>query len=156
MFDERQVTLAFRQYTLQFAVDEDLLVDLDVAARSEALFGRALLQLKARVLTDELPPERLTTSTRVPYEVPASTWQIWKKRHARRWYARRMVARWPVRYEPDPDGRGADAVCTFDLTRFRTYPRARVALPRRQFGVAVLDHSVRDVRWAGKDTGRDA
>lgn len=76
-----------------------------------------------------------------------STWQAWKKRHANRWYARRLVARWPVRYEPDPDGRGTTAVCTFDLERYRTYPRARVQLPHDQFGQAYLAHGIRNVRW---------
>ncbi len=88
-----------------------------------------------------------TARDRVTFEVPASTWQMWKKRHAQRWYARRLVARWPVRYEPDPEGRGMDAVCTFNLERWRSYPRAQVQLPRDRFGDAVRVHAVRDLRW---------
>jgi hypothetical protein len=72
---------------------------------------------------------------------------MWKKRHARRWYARRLVARWPVRYGPDPDRRGTNAVCTFDLARWRTYPRARVQLPRDRFGAPVLVHAILDLQW---------
>ncbi|WDO09924.1 hypothetical protein ME763_32045 [Streptomyces murinus] len=151
MFDEERVTLAFKQFAAQRLVGEEILMDLDVRVQRE-VFGQLLFQLRAKVLSDDLPPEHFTARQRVAYEVPASTWQMWKKRHAHRWYARHLVARWPVRYEPDPDGRGTDAVCTFDLERYRLYPRARVQLPPERFGVEVLAHSIRDVRWAlGED-----
>ncbi|MFJ2004767.1 hypothetical protein [Streptomyces chartreusis] len=147
MIDESSVTLTFKRYAQQFLVHEDLLLDLDVSVMQHEIFGQYLFQLRTKILTDELPPHMLSKRTRVPFEVPASTWQMWKKRHARRWYARRLVARWPVRYELDPDGRYGDAVCSFVLERFRTYPRARVQLPRDQFGAEVLVHGIRDVRW---------
>ncbi|WAZ20210.1 hypothetical protein STRCI_001311 [Streptomyces cinnabarinus] len=154
MIDEPTVTLTFKRYALQFLADEEVFLDLDVSMQRE-IFGQYLFQLRTKLLADDLPPHMLTQRTRVPFEVPASTWQMWKKRHACRWYARRMVARWPVRYEPDPDGRYADAVCSFDLERFRTYPQARVQLPRDQFGMAVLAHGIRNVRWSvlGREDG---
>ncbi|MFI5973565.1 hypothetical protein [Streptomyces sp. NPDC051452] len=155
MLNEERVTLAFKQYAMQFAVAEELLLDLDVSVQREVLFRQFLFQLRTRILADDLPPQRLTQRTRVPYEVPASTWQMWKARHARRWYARRLVARWPVRYEPDPDGRGTEAVCTFDLERYRIYPRARVELPRDRFGMEVLAHGIRNIRWSAGE-GTDA
>lgn len=145
-YEESRVALTFKRYAQRFTVDEGLLLDLDASAQRD-LFGNCLYQLKARILSDDLPPERFTARYRVMYEVPASTWQMGKKRHAHRWYARRLVARWPVRYEPDPDGRGTDAVCTFDLERYRTYPRARVQLPQDRFGAPVLVHAIRDLRW---------
>ena len=152
MIDESSMVLTFKRYTQQFLVNEELMLDLDVSVQRE-VFGQYLFQLRARILADDLPPEKLTKRTRVPYEVPASTWQMWKKRHAHRWYGRRFVARWPVRYEPDPDGRGADAVCTFDLERYRTYPQARVQLPHDPFGPAYRAHGIRNIRWdLGEDT----
>ena len=146
MIDEESVVLTFKRYAQQFLVAEELLLDVDVAVRPE-VFGQYLFQLRTKILSDDLPPQRLTQSTRVQFEVPSSSWQMWKKRHARRWYARKLVARWPVRYEPDPDGRGADAVCTFDLERYRTYPRARVQLPRDRFGMEVLAHTLSSPTW---------
>lgn len=140
------VALTFKQYAQQFAVDEGLFLDFDASVQ-QAFFSHCLFQVKTKILTDDLPPEAFTARQRVTYEVPASTWQMWKKRHAHRWYARRLVARWPVRYEPDPDRRGTNAVCTFNLERYRTYPRARVHLPRERFGDAVLAHGIRDLRW---------
>lgn len=141
-----EVTLAFKRYAQQFTVDEGLFLDMDVVVQRE-LFGYFAVQFRTKILADDLPPETFTARRRVTYEIPASTWQMWKKRHAHRWYARRLVARWPVRYELDPDRRGTNAVCTFNLERYRTYPRARVQLPRDRFGDAVRVHSIRDLRW---------
>jgi hypothetical protein len=138
--------LAFKRYAQQFTVDEDLFLDVDVAVQRE-FFGRLAVQFRAKLLADDLPPETFTARQHVTYEVPASTWQMWKKRNAHRWYARRLVARWPVRYEPDPDRRGTDAVRSFNLERWRSYPQARVQLPRDQFGDAVRVHAVRNLRW---------
>lgn len=146
--DFDRIELTFKQYAAQAAVDEDLFLrDLDARLQREVVFCRLLFQLRTKVLTHDLPPQQLTQRTRVTFEVPTSTWQMWKKRHARRWYARRLVARWPVRYGPDPDGRGQDAVCTFNLERWRAYPRATVHLPEDRFGGPVHFHAVRDVRW---------
>lgn len=145
-----EVALTFKRYALQQVVDEDFLLDVDVAVQRE-FFGHLAVQFRTRVLADDLPPETFTARDRVTFEVPASTWQMWKKRHARRWYARRLVARWPVRYEPDPDHRGAHAVCTFSLERWRAYPQSKVYLPRDRFGDAVLGHSIRDLRWTTAD-----
>jgi hypothetical protein len=146
VIDENSLVLAFKRYAMQFAVEEQLLLDVDVSVHQQ-FFGQYVFQIQTKILADDLPPVQLTKRTRVPYEVPASTWQMWKKHHARRWYARKLVARWPVRYGPDPDGRGADAVCTFDLERYRTYPQARVELPYDQFGPAYLAHGIRNIRW---------
>lgn len=144
--DESRVALTFKKYAQRFAVDEDLLLDVDASVQRD-LFGNCLYELKTRILSDDLPPEQFTARRRVTFEVPASTWQMWKKRHGRHWYARRLGARWPVRYEPDPDRRGTEAVCTFDLERWRSYPRARVHLPPDRFGAPVLVHAIRDLRW---------
>lgn len=144
------IALAFKRYAQQFAVDEGLLLDTDVSVQHE-IFGQLAIRFQAKILTDDLPPEQFTARHQVTYEVPTSTWQMWKKRHAHRWYARRLVARWPLRYELDPDRRGADAVCTFSLERYRVYPRARVQLPRDRFGDAVLAHNIRDLRWTSEE-----
>lgn len=140
-------TLAFKSFAAQVAVSEEFLDSAEVRVVQDHVFGQLTYQLRTKILADDLPPERFTAQTRVTFEVPASTWQMWKKRHAGRWYARRLVARWPVRYEPDPDGRGTTAICTASLERWRAYPRAKFQLPPDQFGAPVLFHAVRDLRW---------
>jgi hypothetical protein len=151
LLDEARIELTFKQVAMQFMATEELFLNVDTRVQKE-IFGQFLFQFRTKILTDDLPPAQVTQRTRITYEVPASTWQMWKKRHARRWYARRLVARWPVRYEIDPDGRGTDAVCIFDLERYRTYPRASVQLPRDRFGMTVLAHGIHNVHW---DTERD-
>lgn len=151
MIDENSIALTFKRYAMDFAADQELFLDLDVSVQQQ-FFGQYLFRFRTQILADDLPSEQLTQRTRVPYEVPASTWEMWKKRHAHRWYARRLVARWPVRYEPDPDGRGTDALCKFDLERYRTYPQAQVQLPHDRFGQAYLAHGIRNVRWDLGDT----
>lgn len=146
-FSTEAIVLNWKRFSSQVAVAEEFLADAEVSIAQDYVLGQLVYQLRTKVLTDDLPPEQFTAQTAVAFEVPASTWQMWKKRHASRWYARRLVARWPVRYEADPDGRGTTAVCTASLERFRAYPRARVALPEDRFGAAVLFHSVRDLRW---------
>lgn len=145
MIDE-PLLLAFRSYAARSQVDADLLLDADFSVQ-EVVFGRLLFEMRTKVLVDDLPPQQVTARQFFRHEVPSSTWQMWKKRHGRRWYARHLVARWPVRYEPDPDGRGTDAVCTLDLERFRAYPRAKVRLPLDQFGPEVLSHILRGPNW---------
>ncbi len=151
-YTAEQVTLAFKNFAAQVAVDDEIFFgNADIRVQQDMVYNQLLVQLRARVLADDLPPETFTARDRVTFEVPASTWQMWKKRHAHRWYARRLVARWPVRYEPDPDGRGADAVCTANLERWRSYPRARVQLPPDRYGNPVLHHVIRDIRWDHTD-----
>ena len=145
------VALTFKQYAQHALFDEGLMLDVDVSVQRE-FFGQYALRFCAKILADDLPPETFTARQYVTYEIPSSTWQMWKKRHAHRWYARRLVARWPVRYEADPERRGTDAVCTFNLERYRTYPCARVQLPEDRFGAAVLAHGIRDLRWREEET----
>lgn len=148
------IELVAKRYAAQFAVDEHLLFGIDVAVQPEAFLGAFAIQFRTQLLTDELPPERFTARQHVTFEVPASTWQAWKQRHGRRWYARWITERWPARYAPDPEGRGADAVCTIELARYRTYPQARVALPAQQFGPVVYRHVIHGPWW-GDDRRED-
>lgn len=150
-----KIALTYKRFTANLAVTEDFLDEAELRVAQDHVFGQLHFQLRTRVLTDDLPPEEFTARDRVTFEVPTSTWQMWKKRHACRWYARRLVARWPVRYEPDPDGRGSDAVCRFDLARWRAYPKAKVHVPEAQFGAPVLFHAFQGIQWDHGPTTTD-
>lgn len=141
-----KIDLKFRQFVARTSVAKELaFLGQGVLDVQEEAFHSLLFQLRAAVLTEELPPETFTATGHVTFEVPASTWQMWKMRHATCWYARRLVARWPVRYEEDPGGRGADLACTASLDRWRTYPYSRVL--QDHFGAPVHAHTIRDIRW---------
>jgi hypothetical protein len=116
-----EIELHFKRYVQHTAMDRDIYYELD-ARVIEQIWGDLLFGLQARLLTDQLPPETVSQRKWVPFKVPASTWQMWKKQHADSWYARRLVNRWPVRY----DGSGAWAECTLSLERFLAYPESRV------------------------------
>lgn len=143
------LALNFKRYIARYAVDEGLFLDMDASVQHDVAFDHLVLQLRAKVLSDDLPPEHFTARRSVVHQVPAGTWQTWKARHARRWYASWLVRRRPVRYEPDPDGRSTELTCTFDLERYRLYPHARVVPPPNTFGPAVLVHEIRNLDWTG-------
>lgn len=121
----QQIELRFKQYIVHQVIDEGILFDVEPMVM-DSIWGDMTFRLKAQLVCDDLPPELVRESVRIVYEVPASTWQMWKKRHAAAWYARRLVARWPVRYEKDPDGLGEVATCEINLQRFQAYPESRL------------------------------
>lgn len=118
-----EVEAEFKRYVMMQTVDQDIMFDVEPSMHQE-IWGDLVFRLKASILSDDLPPETAEERTFVRYEVPASTWQAFKKRHAQSWYLKALVARRPVRYEPDPDNRGGYAVCTFNLERYRIYPES--------------------------------
>jgi hypothetical protein len=58
------ITLTWKRYAQQFLVNEDLLLDVDVAVQRD-LFGSAAYQFRTKVLADDLPPEQFTARTHV-------------------------------------------------------------------------------------------
>lgn len=137
MNESEEIEARFKRYVLTQAADRDFMFDVEPSMHEE-FWGGMVFRLKAILLSDDLPPEEIEEREFVRYEVPSSTWQAFKKRHASSWYLKRLVARHPVRYEPDPDGRGECAVCTVRLERYRIYPESR--LRERDHGAAVRLH----------------
>lgn len=108
------------------------------------LFRSLVYRLKGYVLAERLPPETVSDSRDVTFDVPASWWQHWKQSHAAAWYARWLVKRRPVKHH-----RVVKRVAlTVDLERYRTYPEARVSLPADTWGQVV-----RVAQWT--DTWRE-
>lgn len=142
-----QYELRFKKFAHQQMVAMELLLEPEASIAVDMVMDTAVMRLTTRVLADDLPPEHFEARQYIAYEVPSSTWQAWKARHARRWYAAWLVRRRPVRYELDPDGRGINAVCSFDLLRFRAYPQARIERPRDRFGQATLHHMIQGPWW---------
>lgn len=147
--EHERVAMQFRKFGQQIAVDAGIMAELNISVSQDAAMSwmrdEIMVRVMAKFLTDDLPPETVVKSTRVDVEIPTSTWQMWKLGHADKWYARRLVKRWPVQYGPHPEGRQVTATCEFNLERYRAYPKARVESP--VLGNAVMFHTMRDVRW---------
>ncbi|MET8641368.1 hypothetical protein [Streptomyces sp. NPDC004675] len=80
MYEPSDGTISFqlKQYAAQVLVDEGLsLHHLEVRVQPELVLNRLLYQLRARFLTDDLPPLRLTQRTRVVHEVLSGTGLNW-------------------------------------------------------------------------------
>lgn len=103
------------------------------------VWGQLVYALRAKVLADQLPPERETAEKTFRFPVPASPWQQFKGLHAETWWLRWLVRRRPVR-TVDHVFRGELVV---DLTRHRTYPEARISADRMgsSYRVAILNAS---------------
>lgn len=147
--ETERVAMQFRKFGQQIAVDAGIMAEMDLTVGQDSamsfLRDEIMVRMVAKILTDDLPPETVTKTTRVDCEIPASTWQMWKLIHAERWYARRLVDKWPVRYAPHPEMRQIPVTCTFTLERYRAYPKARVTSP--VLGQPVLFHTIRGEHW---------
>jgi hypothetical protein len=147
LVSERHV-LEFKRFAQAMAVDAGIMAEMEFrvgpAGSYDFLCDQITVQMVTKLLTDDLPPERVTQSTMIKVQEPRSTWQMWKFQNGHHWFARWFVDRWPIKYrEYEKSVR-----CEFDLQRYRAYPRARVQSPI--LGNAVMFHDIRDVRWDGE------
>lgn len=96
--------------------------------------GRLVAKLATKVLA-----RAVIRDTRTYYvDHPTSWWQHLKyDLHSWRWFPRRIVRRWPVKY-----GRTEIAV---HFRQYETYPKAKTMLPPSQFGYPIV------VETAGHD-----
>lgn len=149
-FTQERVALEFKKFGQQIAVDAGILAEMHFTVGQDAAYSflrdEIMVRMVAKILVDDLPPERVTQSTMITVKEPASTWQMWKMRNGDRWFARWLVDRRPVRYHEYK----RSVQCEFDLERFRAYPQARVTAP--VLGKAVMFHTIRDVVW---DDGKE-
>ena len=101
--------------------------------------------LSAYVLADQLPPETLTREQWVTFEHAANWREQWKAEHAERWYGRLILRWWPVK--PLTVER-RKVTATWDLARYRTFPKAGIAYPDR-LGSPVCLAIMNPVDWTG-------
>lgn len=140
-----RVTMEFKRFAQQIAVDAGIMAEMEMRVGQggsyDFLRDQVTIQMIAKILTDDLPPERVSQSTMIPVQEPKSTWQMWKFQNGHHWFARWLVNRWPVKYRTYEKS----VQCEFNLERYRAYPRARVSHPT--LGNAIMFHDIRDVHW---------
>lgn len=148
-FQSHRVELEFKRFAQQIAVDAGIMAEMEMRVGQggyDFLRDQIMVQMVTKLLTDDLPPEKVKQSTRVDVNEPASTWQMWKRNNRGKWYTKwwldKWLAKWPVRTRTYQKV----AHCEFDLERYRAYPQARVAAP--VLGRAVQFHTIRNINWS--------
>lgn len=145
-----RLALEWKHFAHQVMVDADLLLEPEFSVNQDGyhfLRDEIAVRMRTRILTDELPPEKITRSTAVEFHEPASTWQMWKRNNHGRWYTKGwlpwLLTRRPVKTRVVKK----NAHCTFDLMRYRTYPEAQYRASDFRLGRAVFQHMIGSPVW---------
>lgn len=91
--------------------------------------------LRSEVLAQELDSRQ--TSRTVAFEMPTSSWQMFKREHEGSWWLGWLVRRRPARTKTHT------TTVTLEVDAFAIYPDARIALPECDFGKPFLIHRPR-------------
>ena len=145
-----RLELEWKQFAHQVMVDANLMLEPEFSVNQDGyhfLRDEIAVRMRTRILTDELPPESVTRSTKVPVYEPASTWQMWKRNNRLRWYTKwwldAWLKRWPVKTREYQVGVNV----TLDLSRYRAYPEAQYRASDFRLGRAVLHHTIGSPIW---------
>lgn len=127
----RGLRLHLRQELYGMRLDGTLLADsIDV----RWLAGEAAYAISGHVLREDMPPTTGTVERSVRVTVaqvsPATWWDHFKLTYGHRWWLRALVRRRPVRTVERLQFRNVHVTATFDLDRYRLYPRASASIVR--------------------------
>lgn len=114
-------------------------MQLSIEPTANFLVDGMVMRLKAELLAEKLPPERLANSKRVTWTTPATWWDHLKETYAGKWWTRWMKA-------PRTIEHSKLAEFNIELQRYWVYPDAR-PLPRDQFGSPVRVCTVTESSW---------
>jgi hypothetical protein len=92
-----------------------------------------VMRLTAKVLTERLPDRHYAMATTVTFEHPATTWQMFKSRHADSWWLRWLVDRRPVRMATQ----SRQATAILDISDYLAYPHQTRVIPEMGSAVRV-------------------
>lgn len=146
-------------------VGQSLMVSLRDSDEMQRLMYGALLEIKAHIYKENLPPESVqgTKVIRWHKTVPHTEWfldgpyQRWKGRHVDSWWyphwllgaPRRISRSWQVKVSDDQV-----VTLEVDLRRYRTYPESSLGPPVGALGnKVVLGHFPPVTRWLGHRDG---
>ena len=157
-----RLELEWKNFGLHMMMDMDLMLEPEFSITQggyDFMRDQIRLAMRTKVLTDNLPPEMVKSSTEVEFHEPASTWQMWKRNNHGRWYTKGwlpwLLTRRPVRTRIIKKL----AHTTVSLERYRAYPEAQYRASDFRLGRAVLMHNVGSPVWdiehlAGYDYGK--
>lgn len=143
--DYSVVQLEKMKFYAQQYVQEHLAVDAGLEIVTEHALNALCYRLTAEIFADKLPPEKITRTTNMSVEVPATWWQHWKEDHKDKWYGRWIYERYGV----DTRTIVEEYELTVDLKRWQTYPEAKIPVDYgygrayNNYQIAVFDKGVR-------------
>ena len=102
----------------------------------DRMYDRMVLDLRAKVLAEQLPPQTITHTVRVEALDPrhATWWEFFKATYRQRWWMRWRD--WTVRYVDTPVTVQRSVVVK--VRDHWTYPRASIIPPDTDFGAPVM------------------
>lgn len=147
----QRLQLQWKDFATRMMVDAGLFLEPEIMIRQDDamsfMMDQIMIGFRAKILTDDLPPESVTNSTEVVFHEPASTWQMWKRNNQGKWYTKGwlpwLLARRPVKTREVKKL----AHCTISLERLRSYPEAQYRASDFRLGRAVLMHHVGSPVW---------
>lgn len=144
VFNEENIELRWDKYIAHLEVPAELLDNTKAKVYgSEALLNVYLLRVQTDILCDDLEPEEVEAIETVLFWFPATTWQMFKKNNAERWFMRWFIKRWPIRMH----GERKTVTLNATIRRRDIYPSAKY--------VKELGQSYRKIEIARKITNRD-
>lgn len=150
-FQAARLELEWKNFAYRMMVDMNLMLEPEFMIRQDGydfLRDQMMVAMRVKVLTDNLPPEKVTKSTTVRVEEPASTWQMWKRNNQGRWYTKWWLAKWLEKWPVIMTGHDKRVTMSVNLERFRAYPEAQYRPSDFRLGSrAVLMHAVSPVEW---------
>ena len=108
----------------------------DLRTMTEYLTDRMVLDLRARVLAEQLPPQQIHHPIRVEVDDPrhATWWEFFKATYHQRWWLRWRS--WPIRHVNTPVA--VQRTITVDVRNHWTFPRASIIPPDSGLGTPVM------------------
>ncbi len=105
-------------------------------AHVEHEMQRMVLELRARVLAEQLPPQTIRHTVRVTVDDPrfATWWDAFKATYRERWWMRWRS--WEIRHVKTPVA--VERQVVVNVRDHWTYPRAAIQLPESQWGRPVM------------------
>jgi hypothetical protein len=149
-----RLELEWKNFGLQMMIDMDLMLEPEFSLSQHGydfMRDQVRLAMRTKILTDNLPPEKITKSTTVRVEEPASTWQMWKRNNQGKWYTKWWLAKWLEKWPVIMNGHDKTVTMTVNLERFRAYPEAKYRASQMGLGRVRLMHTLSEPWWDNTD-----
>jgi hypothetical protein len=111
-------TLERLKYAMQRTFSTEVVQALDVEWIQDDLTRSWIARVRGDILAKRLPDRGHTVAREFTYAVPASTWQMFKQRHAGAWWLRWLVDRRPAQELTV----SRSAVLTVDISDYVAFP----------------------------------